>query len=276
MSITRTFTRAALDTLGLPDETVTADRAVDFPELTVELHREQIDTRRWVSVNELIFRAPDDGKAYRVRYEQGLTENQEDTDPWNHAREVEAVEVEEYDRTVKAWRPVGEQPAENLPPTESRPHPPLTSNERQFLTFALDRAADTMRNEDGFTDADEAALSRLRDIAEDTAAPRILTEDEYETAYRAARYALGVHAPRIGRTTIDDAVTAALATIGVLTPQPEPEPGSCPVMFADHEGDWRQCAEPSGHDPADGHNDGEWSWPDGQTYATPDEDEQQS
>ncbi|MGW3711368.1 hypothetical protein ACWDN6_14620 [Streptomyces albogriseolus] len=58
--------------------------------------------------------------------------------------------------------PEGESPAEQ--PTA--PHP-LTSNERRFLTFALDRAADTMRNEDGFTDADEDALSRLRDLAED-------------------------------------------------------------------------------------------------------------
>ncbi|MEU3198484.1 hypothetical protein [Streptomyces sp. NPDC006996] len=30
------------------------------------------------------------------------------------------------------------------------------------------------------------------------------------------------------------------------------------------------------HERADGHDNGEWAWPDGQTYATPDEDEQQS
>ncbi|GGW68117.1 hypothetical protein [Streptomyces griseoloalbus] len=119
MSITRTFTRAQLDALGLPDDTVYEDQAAEFPTTAVELHREQVDTRRWVSVHALVFRAPDDGKTYRVRYEEGLTENQDGTDPWMLAAEVEAVEVEEYDRTIKAWRPVGEQPAADQP----RPHP---------------------------------------------------------------------------------------------------------------------------------------------------------
>ncbi|MFE0877294.1 hypothetical protein ACFW4X_20965 [Streptomyces smyrnaeus] len=108
MARTRTFTREQLDTLGLPDDLATETTAADFPEAAVELHREQVDTRRWVSVHELVFRAPDDGKAYRVTYEQGLTEHQDDTDAWDYARTVEAVEVEQYERSVPAWRPVEE------------------------------------------------------------------------------------------------------------------------------------------------------------------------
>lgn len=47
----------------------------------------------------------------------------------------------------------------------------LTNTERQFLTFALDQAADEMALSDGFTDEDEAALEKLRRLtAEDGAA----------------------------------------------------------------------------------------------------------
>jgi hypothetical protein len=125
---TRAFTREQLDALDLPGAW-----ADDAPEI---LHREQVDSRRWVSVHELIFRAPDDGKAYRVHYEQGLTESQDDTDPWNGDRTVEAVEVEQRTRTVEVteWHPVDEQPqrpagldallgyvAANLPAADPRP-----------------------------------------------------------------------------------------------------------------------------------------------------------
>ncbi|ODA69257.1 hypothetical protein [Streptomyces sp. AVP053U2] len=107
MSI-RTFTRAQLEALGLPDETVTADRAAEYPELTVELHREYIESRRWESVHELVFRAPDDGKAYRVTYRESLTEMQ-DSDPWNYEDTVKAVEVEQRPVTVMQWQPADEQ-----------------------------------------------------------------------------------------------------------------------------------------------------------------------
>lgn len=43
----------------------------------------------------------------------------------------------------------------------------LTDADRQFLRFALDEAADRMYSSDGFTDDDEAALSKLRRLAAD-------------------------------------------------------------------------------------------------------------
>ncbi|MCP3817811.1 hypothetical protein NLX86_06575 [Streptomyces sp. A3M-1-3] len=98
----RHFTRDQLDAWDLPGAW-----ADDSPEI---LHREQVDARRWVSVHQLIFRAPDDGLTYRVHYEQGLTENQDDTDPWNYDDEIKAVEMEQREVTVTRWMPVGEQP----------------------------------------------------------------------------------------------------------------------------------------------------------------------
>jgi hypothetical protein len=41
----------------------------------------------------------------------------------------------------------------------------LTDAERQFLTFALDEAAEEMFLRDGFTDEDQAALEKLRGLA---------------------------------------------------------------------------------------------------------------
>lgn len=98
----RTFTIEQLDAWDLPGAW-----ADDSPEI---LHREQVETRRWVSVNELIFRAPDDGKTYQVFYEEGLTETQEDTDPWNGDREVKATEVMQQPVTVMQWQPVKDTP----------------------------------------------------------------------------------------------------------------------------------------------------------------------
>lgn len=94
----RTFTRDQLDEWDLPDAW-----ADESPEI---LHREQVDSRRWVSVHELVFRAPDDGLTYRVHYEQGLTEHQDCTDPWNGAKKIRAVEVEQRPILVQQWRPV--------------------------------------------------------------------------------------------------------------------------------------------------------------------------
>ncbi|MFJ4649501.1 hypothetical protein ACIP6Q_39205 [Streptomyces bobili] len=99
----RIFTREQLEAWDLPGAW-----AEDAPEI---LHREQVDTRRWVSVNELVFRAPDDGKAYRVYYDQGLTESQEDTDPWNDDREVKGTEVEQRAKTTMVWKDVRSAPA---------------------------------------------------------------------------------------------------------------------------------------------------------------------
>jgi hypothetical protein len=100
-NLTRTFTREELEAIGVPDEW-TADEG----KLAKRLHEEQTDTRRWVSVHKLIFRAADDGKAYAVYYEQGLTESQDDTDPWNYDDTVTATAVEEQQVTVTKWVPV--------------------------------------------------------------------------------------------------------------------------------------------------------------------------
>jgi hypothetical protein len=95
---TRIFTRTQLEAWDLPDAW-----ADDAPEI---LYREQVDARRWVSVHELVFRAPDDGLAYRVFYEQGLTEDQDDTDPWNGDDEIKATEVEQRPVVTRQWRDV--------------------------------------------------------------------------------------------------------------------------------------------------------------------------
>lgn len=102
---TRTFTTELLEAIGVPDE-LPGPNGPEVEGLAYELHQEQVGTRRWVSVHELVFRAPDDGKAYRVYYERGLTEKQDDTDPWNGNAMVEATEVELVPVTVQHWQPV--------------------------------------------------------------------------------------------------------------------------------------------------------------------------
>lgn len=99
---TRIYTPEELDAIGVPFE-CDADTESGY---AAELHCEQVDTRRWVSVHELVFRAPDDGKAYRVYYEQGLTENQDDHDPWNYEKTIKAEEVELRPVTVQRWSSV--------------------------------------------------------------------------------------------------------------------------------------------------------------------------
>ncbi|MFD9463503.1 hypothetical protein [Streptomyces sp. NPDC060027] len=99
---TRIFTRDQLKEIGVPDIWSAADKT----NAAEHLHESQVDSRRWVSVHELVFRAPDDGLAYRVFYEQGLTESQDDTDPWNDEDEVKAVEVEQRPVVIQQWLPV--------------------------------------------------------------------------------------------------------------------------------------------------------------------------
>lgn len=101
----RTFTRQQLNDLGLPYELIEEDRAAQYPAMTVELHREQTDRRRWASTHKLIFRAPDDGMAYRITYQSPLTEHQE-CDPWFDADEVKATEVEQRPVVAQQWLPV--------------------------------------------------------------------------------------------------------------------------------------------------------------------------
>ncbi|MGW1828864.1 hypothetical protein ACWCO0_09520 [Streptomyces tubercidicus] len=99
---TRTFTREALEEMGIPYEwDAEPGKAAEI------LHQEQIDTRRWVSINEVVFLAPDDGRAWSVCYEKGLTESQDDTDLWGDDDEVTATEMESHAVTVVQWRPKG-------------------------------------------------------------------------------------------------------------------------------------------------------------------------
>lgn len=99
---TRIYTPEELDAIGVPFE-CEKDTSNGY---AAELGREQIDTRRWVSVHELVFRAPDDGKAYRVTYEQGLTEHQDGLDPWDYEETIKAEEMELRPITIRRWFPV--------------------------------------------------------------------------------------------------------------------------------------------------------------------------
>ncbi|MEV5944650.1 hypothetical protein [Streptomyces sp. NPDC051994] len=69
--------------------------------------RDQLDSRRWSSVHKFVFRAPDDGKAYCVYFQQPLTERQE-CDLWFDDDEIKAVEVEAREVTVTKWLPVAD------------------------------------------------------------------------------------------------------------------------------------------------------------------------
>ncbi|MFF4177631.1 hypothetical protein [Streptomyces sp. NPDC001750] len=156
---TRTFTRAQLDTMGLPNDIVTADYAADHPEwvtahpgVAIELHREQTESRRWESVNTLVFRAPDDGRTWQVDYLAPLTEMQ-DSDPWDYASEVEAVEVEQELTVVMEWRPVAD-----TPPAEHQPTATLG------LT-AAEAAENAARNAASLPSAAQAADSMHRALA---------------------------------------------------------------------------------------------------------------
>jgi hypothetical protein len=54
----------------------------------------------------------------------------------------------------------------------------LSDTERQFLTFALDQAAEEMSLGDGFTDEDRAALEKLRRMAGEAQQPETQSVDD--------------------------------------------------------------------------------------------------
>ncbi|MFF5790229.1 hypothetical protein ACFY8P_35315 [Streptomyces sp. NPDC012693] len=124
MSTTRTITREQAAGWGLPDDLTTVDEGPERGR-AVALYTAQVDTTRWASVNELVFRAPDDGRTYRALYFRGLTETQYDHDVWNGAREVELTEVEPVPVNVVEWQPVGDKtpPAAPEGDTASAPAP---------------------------------------------------------------------------------------------------------------------------------------------------------
>lgn len=98
---TREFTREQLEEMGVPY----AWDAEPGKEAEI-LHTEQIDSRRWVSIHEVVFRAPDDGRVWSVGYQEGLTEMQDGTDLWFDDDTVTADEMEAVEVTVTEWRKV--------------------------------------------------------------------------------------------------------------------------------------------------------------------------
>lgn len=74
--VKRTFTREFMDDNDYPWEF---------------MDKELIDQRRWVNIWEGVFEF--EGKHYRVNWQEGATEVQEDTDQWFDEAEIEAYEV---------------------------------------------------------------------------------------------------------------------------------------------------------------------------------------
>lgn len=98
---TRAFTTDELEDIGVPFD------CGEYAGTAEELYCELYDTTRWAHVYEFVFRNPDDGKAYRVYYWRGATEDQ-DQDLWNWEGKITAVEVEQVQVTKTEWKPVKE------------------------------------------------------------------------------------------------------------------------------------------------------------------------
>ena len=79
------------------------DVAYDAPG---QLATERLEEHRWYVRKRVIFTAPDDGQIWAAEYCEGLSELQEDTDPWAGQQEVTLTRYESYEKTVTAWRPV--------------------------------------------------------------------------------------------------------------------------------------------------------------------------
>jgi hypothetical protein len=96
----RIFTREQLEEIGVPHECGGDEGTAE------ELHDELYDTSRWTNIYEFVFRAPDDGKAYRVYYEVGASDSQDDIDLWGYEENISAVEVEQIQVVTTEWKPV--------------------------------------------------------------------------------------------------------------------------------------------------------------------------
>jgi hypothetical protein len=98
----RHFTREQLEEIGVPFELDGDDTCAS------ELSNRLVGSERWTHVHELVFRHPETGDAYRVIYEVGSTEHQDDIDPWHrHGKTIAALEVEQRPVVVQQWKPVG-------------------------------------------------------------------------------------------------------------------------------------------------------------------------
>lgn len=72
-----------------------------------ELSREFMEERRWYSVWQVVFTAPDDGLIYSAQYRRPATEMQE-IDPWDEEQEVMLTLCSPREKTVTEWVPVKE------------------------------------------------------------------------------------------------------------------------------------------------------------------------
>ena len=63
-------------------------------------------TTRWSDRRLLVFRDTRDSKLYRTDYSKGLTEYQDEQAFEDNEPTTECIEVEEYTKEVKAYRPV--------------------------------------------------------------------------------------------------------------------------------------------------------------------------
>ena len=61
-----------------------------------------LNSRRWSETREIVFEHG--GKFYSTTYSQRLTEMQDES-PWEYEKEVECVEVELIEKTIKVWSP---------------------------------------------------------------------------------------------------------------------------------------------------------------------------
>lgn len=202
MSITRTFTRAQLDAWGAPYDMADAAYVAehpgwfnDHPNSAIELHDAQVDSRRWVAVHELVFQAPDDGKAWRVRYERGLTEMQ-DADAWNYEDSVTGTEVVQQSETVTVWADATEQ-AEQTP---AEPRRVLTANEYSRAWHAIEGAA-------GAEDADPSTILAAVLHALQIDAPDAVTTEAPTDELDAIRAQLGAAAIVVIRRIADNPET---------------------------------------------------------------------
>ncbi|WP_330346641.1 hypothetical protein OG858_47430 (plasmid) [Streptomyces europaeiscabiei] len=112
---------------------------------------------------------------------------------------------------------------------------------------------------------------------------RVLDLDEFQTAVHAARREAQRYRPRldVDHGMAEEMVSAALATAGVFIPAPAPESldtECCTALYLPWEpeaataetlGVWQQCGDEPGHDDADGHDNGEFTWVDGRPGTVP-------
>ncbi|KOG85998.1 hypothetical protein [Streptomyces varsoviensis] len=112
-------------------------------------------------------------------------------------------------------------------------------------------------------------MADAADVEAQSTARTVISEERYASVVESARGSLGKWADAMGEAKVEEVVTTVLAGAGFLTPPPEPEPGQCSALFPDEVGDWWQCEGEPGHDPAEGHDTGEWSWPNDAPEAIP-------